>query len=241
MPRIYYKTYYRCNSSADLQSTAGVFEKDALKHVSYLEYNGRLNPDNTYSAAPAWFAQVNQFPLHDTFWVFTPPNETNSTYRFSWTAHNHDGTTDEYIVELVMIDFCEITVDNCGKAKVLTWLTREGGWAYFSFSGVSTFEVKIPQGKTFQNSDYIMRYHTRPDVYQGLQLTTGPIPVQALDLLESLKYSIQVYLVSEGNGALEYLPVIVQDGDFTKRKTSDKRFDVTVKVISAEQVQIQTQ
>lgn len=241
MPRIYYKTYYRCTSANDLEAVAGLFERDALTHVNHLVFNGQLNSNNTYTVAPGWFAQVNSFPLHDTFWIFTPPNETGTQYRFSWTAYNKDGTTDEYIVELIMLDYCTVEIDNCGKSKVLTWLNREGGWSYFSFSGVRTFEVKIPQGKTFQNADYIQRYHSRPDVYQGMQLTTGPIPEHALELLESLKYSVQAYMIEEGTPQPVYIPIVIQDGDFTKRKTSDKRFDVTVKFIFAEQVQIQTQ
>jgi len=241
MPRIHYKTYYRCTSANDLLPVAGVFERDALTHVSHLVFNGQLTSNNTYTTAPGWFAQVNAFPLHDTFWVFTPPNETDTVYRFSWAAHNHNGTTDEYIVELVMLNYCTVEIDNCGKTNVLTWLNREGGWSYFSFSGVTTFEVKIPQGKAFQNADYIQRYHSRPDVYRGMQVTTGPIPQQALDLLESLKYSVQAYLIEDATTRPVYIPIVIQDGDFTKRKTTDKRFDVTVKFIVAEQVQIQTQ
>lgn len=243
MPKVYYKTYYRCNGPLEPPMFAGKFGKEVNTRVNSYTFNGLLNPNGTYSAAPAWFAQINFFPLGDTFWQITTPTEANTAYQFSWTAHNKNGTTDEYIVELVMLDFCAVPVQNqnCSKVKVLTWLTREGGWAYFSFSGNRTFEVKIPQGKTFQSSDYVLRYNTRPDVYTGMQLTTGPIPEQALDLLESLKYSVQAYFIEDGGSAPLYMPIVIQDGDFTKRKTTDKRFDVTVKFIFAEQVQIQTQ
>jgi hypothetical protein len=241
MPRIYYKTYYRCNTFADSKAIQAQFERDAIVHVDHFVFNGLLNDNGTYSTAPSWFNQVNEYPTYDTWWLFSPPAEENTSYKLSWTAYNKDGTTDEYIVELIMLDYCIVEIDNCGKSKVLTWLNREGGWSYFSFSGVRTFEVKIPQGKTFQNADYIQRYHSRPDVYQGMQLTTGPIPEQALELLESLKYSVQAYMIEEGTPQPVYIPIVIQDGDFTKRKTSDKRFDVTVKFIFAEQVQIQTQ
>jgi len=236
--RIFYKTYFRCDTSRVL----GEFERDVfLPQVDSFTFNGMILSDGSFDTEPAWFTQVNDFPLYDTFWLMTPPNDGN-TYRFSWTASNVDGSETEYIVELVCIEDCTlpIQVRDCNET-LLTWLNREGGWSYFYFTGKTTYEVQIPDGKTWEN-DYVKRYFDRGKVYDGELLSTGDIPLASLDLMESLKYSVQVYKIDYSNPLdVKYIPVILQDGDYTKRKTGDKIFDVNVKVVYATQKVIQTQ
>lgn len=248
MPRKVYKTYYRCST----QNTVihGKFGDELKLLISTITFNGVLNrTDGTYSSAPVWFSHVEGLPVYDTTWSITPPSEEDTEYWFSWTSSNVDGTETEYIVRLVMLDYCELEL-GCDTGttnkplSVLLWLTREGGWCYFPFNGRKTFEVKIPDGKTYVSGEYVMRNTSRRGVYEGEILTTGPIPEMALDLLQSLKESVQVYFVEnflDATGEQIYHPVMLQDGDFTKRKTGDRRFDVTVKFLYAEERQIQTQ
>jgi len=248
MPRKVYKTYYRCSS----QNTVvhGQFGDEIKPILSTMTYNGRYNPsDGTYGVTPVWFTHVEGLPVYDTTWSFTPPAETDTEYWFSWTAAFTDGTSMEYIVKVVMLDYCELELGcDTGTTRkplsVLLWLTREGGWCYFPFNGRKTFEVKIPDGKTYISGEYILRNTSRPGVYEGETLTTGDIPEMALDLLQSLKESIQVYYVEDFLayvGEQVYHPVILQDGDFMKRKTGEQRFDVTVKFLYATERQIQSQ
>lgn len=237
--RYFYKTYLRCDTTVVL----GDFEREVfLQKVDSFAFNGVLNDDGTYSAAPVWFTQVNDYPLNDTYWLMTPPSETDTKYRFSWTATNSDSTTDEYIVELVMLASCveDLTVRDCNNTLIV-WLNREGGWSQFWFAGKTTYEVKIPDGKSYINSDFVKRYFDRGKVYRGELLTTGDIPVNALDLMESLKYSIQAYKVDATDPMdIKYIPVFLEDGDYTKRKTGEKIFDVSVAMVYAQEVVIQT-
>ena len=237
--RYFYKTYNRCDTSRILDS----FDRDVfLLGVDSFTFNGVLNEDGTYSTEPVWFTQVNDFPLYDTFWLMTPPSESGTTYRFSWTANNTYGTTNEYIVELIMLAACseDVTVRDCNETLIV-WLNREGGWSQFYFTGKTTYEVQIPDGKTYINSDFVLRYFDRSKVYKGELLTTGSIPQSALELMESLKYSLQAYKVDYSNPLdIKYIPILLQDGDYTKRKTGEKIFDVSVKMIYAQEVTIQT-
>lgn len=236
--RYFYKTYLRCDTSVVL----GNFEREMfLPKVNSFTFNGLLNTDGSYSTEPVWFSQVNDYPAQDTFWLMTPPNDGN-TYRFSWTANNADGSEDEYVVELVNLAACSeiVSVKDCNETLIV-WLNREGGWSQFYFTGKTTYEVQIPDGKTYINSDFVQRYFDRGKVYRGELLTTGDIPVNALDLMESLKYSLQAYKVDYSNPLdIKYIPILLQDGDYTKRKTGDKIFDVSVKMIYAQEVTIQT-
>lgn len=240
---VYYKTYYRCGSQSDV--TVGLFGAEVDILTTSYSFNGVLEDDGTYSSAPAWFNEFNFYPVGSCGWTIAPPNESDTTYKFSWDANYKDGSTVEYIVELVMLNYCSVSIDNtlCSPdgLKVLAWLNREGGWSYFTFNGKTTYSVRIPEGKTYQNSDYIQRYSERPDVYTAELVTTGDIPQIALDLLESLKTSIQAYIIEDWDTSYPvYKPIQIQDGDFTKRKTGDKIFDVAVNFIYAEEKQIQT-
>lgn len=246
MKRIIYKQYFRCSNQND--PIAGLFGAE-LKLVAYtITFNGLRNSDGTYSSVPAWFTQVNGFPVYDTYWIMTPPSEMNTNYSFSWTVVYRDQTEAELLVNLSMLDYCE-TVLGCNtptERKPLTmllWLNREGGYSYFPFNGRKSFNVTIPDAGKYVDNNYTQRNNERRGVYNGEVLTTGDIPEIALDLLQSLKESIQVYLVENPLDAGEqiYHPVILQDGDFTKRKTGDKRFDVTVKLYYSTERQIQTQ
>lgn len=240
-----YKRYYRCGTQDD--TITGLFGEEIKLLINSFTFNGVRQSDGSYTSSPAWFSQVNSAPLYDTFWIMTPPNEENTQYDFSWTADMKDGSEVEYIVSLVMLDYCDLelgcyTSTTTRPLSVLSWLTREGGWCYFPFNGKKSFEVTIPDAETYQQGNYILRQTSRKGVYQGETLSTGSIPEMSLDLLQSLKESIQVYYVD--NPTTDdpiYYPVILQNGDFVKRKTDERRWDVNVKFIYAEERQIQTQ
>lgn len=246
MKRIIYKQYYRCDTQRDV--ITGVFGAELKLVANTIVFNGLRNVDGTYSAVPSWFAQVNGFPVTDTFWVMTPPAESNTAYSFSWTVEYKDQTEAEILVNLTMLDYCNIvlgcdTPTDRKPLSVLLWLTREGGWQYFPFNGRKSFKVNIPEAGTYKQTDYVLRNHSRDGVYDGETLTAREVEVQALDLLASLKQSIQVYYVDDflNEGYQEYKPVILQDRDFNKRKTGEKVFDVTVNFIYATEQVIQSQ
>lgn len=245
MIRKIYKSYYRCSGGDNVQ---GVFGSEVGIEALSFTFNGVRNSDGTYSSAPSWFMQINDFPLYDTFWIMSPPLEDDTVYNFSWTANNKDGSQTEWIVRLTMIDYCSIelgcsTPDVNHPLSMLLWLTREGGWTYFPFNGRKSFEVKIPEVDTYVSDEYITRGFQRRGVMNGETLSTGDIPELSLDLLQSLKESIQVYYVENPlvDGEQIYHEVNLMDGDFVKKKTGEKRWDVKVKFLYGAERIIQTQ
>lgn len=242
MIRVFYKQYYRCDTQ--LAQVTGIFGSEVKILVNSVTFNGVLNDDGTYSSAPAWFADFSFFPLGDFGWVFTPPAETNTTYRFSWTLGLKSGIDVEFIVQLNMIEQCSVDVNvnvcNPDGVRVLAWLTREGGWAYFTFNGKRTYSVTNPEANNYKTPDHVLYSYKRDGVYDAELVTTGDIPESSLDLIDSLRTSIQAYVIDKYNTLEErYLPIIVQDGDFIKRKTGDKIFDVSVNFIYATEKLIQ--
>jgi hypothetical protein len=128
---------------------------------------------------------------------------------------------------------------NC-RTKILRWLTRQGGWAKFPFSGIQTFETDISDADTYKTPDYISRVSERRNVGEAEILTTGDIPSLAVEYLESLKYTTQAYLENTlQDGTVQYVPVLVEADNFVKRSTKDKFFDVSVRIIYATEVVMQ--
>lgn len=240
--RIYYRTYTFCYAANYI--VYGSFGDELDLIVNSWTFNGILNDDLTYSAAPVWFISSTGYPLYSQRWKFTLQNEANTHYRFSYTANMKDGSSAEYIVELYMKASCEVTLGCTGDdVTYLAWFTREGGRQYFPFTGKKSFTVTIPDADTYMTTDLVKVNSNRKDVYSGEILSTGNIPEVSLDLLQSLKEAIQVYYVENifNDGFQHYTPVILQDGDFTKKKTGEKRWDVKLKFIYAAERQIQSQ
>lgn len=244
-----YKQYYRCSTQNN--AINGVLGDEVTILLNAVTFNGLRTGENTYTSVPAWITQINGFPSGSVTWRIVPPAESDTEYEFSWTGELKDQTQIEeveYIVKLSMIDYCDIELgcDNPTTGKPLTmllWLTREGGWTYFPFVGRKSFEVKIPDAETYMNDEYVMRNTSRKGVMNGETLSTGDIPELALDLLQSLKESISVYYVENPLDEYEqiYYPVNLMDGDFVKRKTGEKKWDVKVKFLYATERQMQSQ
>jgi hypothetical protein len=197
MARIVYKKYYRCDTQLTLIS--GSFGPEINLVSLYSTFNGVRNVDGTYSAPPAWFTQYGTLPL-SIVWEMTPPAENNTTYNFSWTFESAGSVETEYIVSLTMIDYCNVPI-GCdtntpiSPLSALIFLSREGGWPRFIFNGKKSFEVTIPEGNQYINTDYVTYNTSRRGVFNGETLTSGNITKLGLDLLQSLKTSIQVYYV----------------------------------------------
>ena len=233
--RRYYKSYLRC---AESELIVGKFDIDANTVESGYTFNGMVD-GSSYATPPGWFTQSNPFPLGDTFWIIDSNSATSGVYYFSWTGLS---TGIEYLVKFTKLSACQdvLSLANCRNQRTLTWLNREGGWSVFIFTGKSTKEVDVTDIEKYITPDFITRAQSRDGVYQAEVLTTGNIPQVALDLMESLKSSNQIYLVQDKDLGVEYVPVFTNADNFVKQKTGDKKFDVTVRIVYATEVKIQT-
>jgi hypothetical protein len=235
----FYKQYIRCPDDNITTPSYGLFGDEIKILESSFTFNGQLQEDGSYTAPDSWFTQVNGWPSTDTYWLIDANGATMGTYYYSWT-----GTTTgvEYIVEFTKLD-CLLPLSFCptADARIIIWLNRQGGYSSFAFVGKTIFQVTIPEGKSFIQGDNVKRYSDRPGVYDGEIITTGSIPQVALDLLESLKYCVQAYVAGGNDFFFRLEPIFIDAEDFIKRKTGDNFFDVSVRFVYAERVQIQSQ
>ena len=245
MKRILYKQYYRCETQTEVID--GTFGAELKLGAVGIVFNGLRNPDGTYSAVPSWFTESSTgFPAFDATWQMTPPAERASEYVFSWTLQYAEDI--EYTVKLTMIDYCSVAI-GCDKdtavnpLTALTFLSREGGWPQFIFNGQKSFECTIPEAKQYTSTGRVKFNNARTGVYKGETLTSTIEDVNALDLLQSLQQSIQVYFVENlFSDEPTFKPVILlNNGEIIKRRTDQNLFEVTVKFIYAEEIQMQSQ
>ena len=131
----------------------------------------------------------------------------------------------------------EQTVTCCGGAINLRWLGREGAIKEWVFPGVREYDVRIGDANTFKNSDYQLQYSERKDIYTGKSISTGNISKAQADFLDELRYSIQVW---EWDGTTA-TPIVVNNDSFFKYRSKDKLYDITIRYVVAEQIQVQTQ
>lgn len=122
-------------------------------------------------------------------------------------------------------------------AQVIRWLCREGGIKSFTFNGVREFDVKVGDALQFINSNSQAQYSQRKRIYNGKRLTTGDITKEQSDYLDELKYSIQAW---EWDGTTA-TPILLNNDSFTKYKSTDKFFDVSIQYIVSKEINVQTQ
>jgi len=145
---------------------------------------------------------------------------------------------------------CFNTYNNCclpGGVHI-QWLNQVGGMQNYYFNGVRTFEVSQEDSRNYIDYNNISRYSDRGEVYQGETVSTKAIPKSHVDLLDSLRYSIQAYVVETvtdnpnfGTGFKILNPIRISPDSFTKYKSNEKKFDVYLNFIYADPVKIQTQ
>lgn len=229
------KTYVK--DASDSGVITDYFDDAIMQGSTAYNFNG-VGINGSYTAAPAWFIPYGSFPF-SLGWYINLDVATPGFYSFSFEI-DYDTTTVEYIVELNLQGSNQIDLPTNCLTKMLTWLTRQGGWAKFPFNGNTTFETDIPDAETYQTPQYITGVSERRGVTDKEILTTGDIPQEALSYLESLKQTTQAYIENTlEDGTVEYVPIIIAAGTFTERNTNDKFFDVSVGISYATEITMQ--
>lgn len=205
---------------------------------------------------PGWLSILTTPQRGMAQYSFTAPNTPGQTYYIPLAVFEKAVTGPAIctaVIKIVVQNSFDVLVDNCcGGNMMITWLNREGGMQNYFFTGVRTFEMRAGDVKRFTDSANITRYSQRGRVYRGMVLTTGPISQTEADMLDSLQYSIQAYHVDPDLIALsdqlavvqlpeQNRPILLDNQSYTKYKTRDKFYEVSIKFIYAEPVTVQGQ
>lgn len=135
-----------------------------------------------------------------------------------------------------LVDVCKEDVLN------IAFLNQIGGYSSFAIEG------KFVQGRDFGNdqtivtSTLVLKRVEFRDVYDTFEISGGVLSKIQLDLLQSLRSSIQAYLYNEDTQAWD-IPIVIDRGSFNtygnRFNQSETRFAFRFRV--SQQVRIQTQ
>ncbi len=112
----------------------------------------------------------------------------------------------------------------------LYWLNRQGGWDSYVFNWKHEYSEEVSGGVQYRDADFIPRYSSRGDDIETVNVRSGMLPdtdgmtaKQRFNALVNIRRSIQVY---EFRGA-ERIPVIINEGSFTKYRVDERFFEIS--------------
>lgn len=92
-------------------------------------------------------------------------------------------------------------VDEClGYPLNVFWLNPEGGFSSYVFNAKKIYGVDIGDSKTYKDADLITRYSNINNIYDTVIQASGFIDETHVDLLKSLRYSVQAWVYVYNNG-----------------------------------------
>ena len=203
----------------------------------FFDYVSTFNQLDLYdvTALPAWIVP-NYVPYID-YLTLTPT--VTGTYTYYFTEGGSPPTLDAcLIVEVVDSLTDSITTCNNSDTITLVWITREGGRATYLFDQRKDFKGIVGDFKTFDNNGTIKYINRGKNFVYKVVYKTG-ITDDEVDLLESLRYSIQAW---EYNATTDVsTPILLDSNSYDLYSTKTQLNEVNLKYRIATYKEIQNQ
>lgn len=222
---------------------AQIFKKYVVSPGEFItgdfDTNFSLHLYNEASGEPSWFTWLSHpFLGALTGWQFTAPSSLGIyTVLFNELK---GGVLYNWQIQIVVTVFDQVYNNCCDNQRDIAWLNKEGGWQNYIFTGVRTIRHEINGDNTYETSDYVTKYSEIEKVYNAEIITTGDVPKSHIDIIDSLRDSIQAFLWNDETQAYD-IPILVEKKSVTKYKTNDKFYEANVKFKYAERLIVQTQ
>lgn len=187
------------------------------------------------TALPAWI--VPYYNPYIKYLTLTPT--ILGTYTYYFTEGGSPPTLDAcLIVEVVDSLTDSITTCNNSDTITLVWITREGGRATYLFDQRKDFKGIVGDFKTFDNNGTIKYINRGKNFVYKVVYKTG-ITDDEVDLLESLRYSIQAW---EYNATTDVsTPILLDSNSYDLYSTKTQLNEVNLKYRIATYKEIQNQ
>lgn len=210
--------------AVNITFTKCITESIPLQFLPPAPYGSWVLADDT---VPSW--------LFVAFGYAVPSVNLVGTYYILF-VDDLDPINSTYLVEFIF-NSCLDTYDLCTPFDInLTWLNISGGFSSYCFKGKKTYGIDVAEKRTFKDSNNLKKYYNINGVYDTIQILSGEVPKSHLPFLKSLKYSVQVWIFKNA-----WIPVIIDNGDFTLYTDGDGlgRYDIVVKYSKETLVQTQ--
>ena len=191
---------------------------------------------NTVTSLPAWIVPSISVTYID-YLTLTPT--VTGTYTYYFTEGGSPPTLDAcLIVEVVDSLTDSITTCNNSDTITLVWITREGGRGTYLFDQRKDFKGIVGDFKTFDNNGTIKYINRGKNFVYKVVYKTG-ITDDEVDLLESLRYSIQAW---EYNATTDVsTPILLDSNSYDLYSTKTQLNEVNLKYRIATYKEIQNQ
>lgn len=187
------------------------------------------------TALPAWITP-NYTPYIDRI-QFTPT--VTGTYTYYFTEGGSPPTLDACLI-VEVVDSLTDSITSCNNSETinLIWITREGGRVSYLFDQRKDFKGIVGDVKTFDNNGTIKYINRGKNFVYKVVYKTG-ITDDEVDLLESLRYSIQAW---EYNATTDVsTPILLDSNSYDLYSTKTQLNEVNLKYRIATYKEIQNQ
>jgi hypothetical protein len=189
------------------------------------------------STLPAWFVDNTIFG-YSSYWQITPPLDGTYTYEVDVYSLDEPTQVGTGTITLNVADQYENVNNCCSDENVnIVWLNRQGGRSNFIFTQRKDFNVDVGGTTTFVTNN-IKKFSEIRDVYDGAILYSTGLSKNAVNYLDTLRYTIQAWIFNSDNS---FTPIIIDVGSFTKYTTKEKLYEVQISFQYATRLNIQKQ
>lgn len=205
--------------------------------LSIIDVNALYGGDavKVLSTLPAWFVNNTDINGNSLTWNITPSFE--STFIFNvGIFEDPDVGYVTYTLTLNVADEFE-NIDNCCDEQVnIVWFNRIGGYQNYIFTQRKDYGIQSGKDIKFINND-VVRYSERGRVYNSKIVYASGVSENEIDNISTLQYAIQAWEYKGG----EFIPIMIDSGDFTKYTTKDGFLEINVSFVYAKNLNIQRQ
>jgi len=190
-----------------------------------------------YSPLPSWIVPDNAGRPYIVTLTFTPT--VLGTYTYYFTEGGSPPTLDACLI-VEVVDSLTDSVTTCNNSDTITliWITREGGRASYMFDQRKDFKGIVGDVKTFDNNGTVKYINRGKNFLYKVIYKTG-ISDEEVDLLESLRYSIQAW---EYNATTDVsTPILLDSNSYDLYSTKTQLNEVNLKYRIATYKEIQNQ
>jgi hypothetical protein len=203
----------------------------------YFDITSTFNKLQLYaiSSLPAWVV-----PNYSPFITRLTLNPTvTGTYTYYFTESGSPPTTDACLILEVVDSLIELS-ETCSSPNNITliWITREGGMATYIFDQRKDFKGIVGETETFDNNG-TLKYFKRGKNFTYKQVYKTGLTNNEVDLLESLRYSIQAWEHNSTTGVNN--PILLDSNNYDLSAEKGQLNKVTLKYRIAEYKEIQSQ
>lgn len=122
------------------------------------------------------------------------------------------------------------------------WLNRSGGWNSYAIECKYVKGYDIGGEQTYLDAGSVLRRTEVQNVYQNYSLTADLLTTFELDLLSSLRTSIQAYLYNDNTLAFD-IPIIIDSGSFqtygNRQRQTERSASFNFRLATKEVIQTQ--